>query len=655
MRGLGMVRLAAGVPEVRVADVAANARAMITLARKARRQGVQVLAFPEMALTGYTIGDLVLQKALMVSVRDGIGEIAEATAGTNMVVVFGAPLEIGDRAFNCAVVVNAGRVLGVIPKTYLPSYREFYETRWFASGMEPGTDSIELCGDRVPFGPDLLFSLRGMPGAVIGVEICEDLWVPLAPHEHQAIAGATLLVNISASNEVIAKADWRRAMVVSESGRCMAAFCYVSNGPGESTIDVVFGGHTMIAENGIMLHESGRLSEPVELAIADVDLEKLVHDRRLTSSFRDAPRPQPAPRMIEAVIHDPPAGRLHRLIDPHPFVPADPWSRAKRCREIFAMQVGALAGKLRGANIEKVVIGTSGGLDSTLALITTVKTMDHLGLPRKNVHAFSMPGFGTSGRTRTNATKLCEALGVTFEEVDITRASKVHLRDLKHAGEEDRVFENVQARYRTEFLFNKANALGGILLGTGDLTEVALGWCTFSGDQLSHYHINISVPKTLVQYLIRWAADEEMVSTPAQAVLYDVLGTPISPELLRGKRGQIIQETEKLIGPVELLDFYLYPFIRWGTRPGKILYFANQVRELGGFGGKYTLEDLHRWLRLFIERFFANQFKRTCMPEGPKIGSVSLSPRGDWRMPSEASAKAWLDDLEAMLRALRAR
>jgi NAD+ synthase (glutamine-hydrolysing) len=652
-RDLGLVRVGAGAADVRVADVDANVAAIISLAGKAAREGVQVLVLPEMAVTGYTIGDLVLQKPLLSAARAGLQRIAEATSSMEMLVVLGIPLEVGDRTFNCAVAVNAGRVLGVVPKSYLPSYREFYETRWFSSGLKPGVDSMKLNGETAPFGPDLLFSIENVPGAVVGVEICEDLWMPLAPHEHQAIAGATLLLNLSASNEIIAKADWRRTMVVSESGRCLAAYCYVSCGSGESTIDVVFSGHTIIAENGAVLHESGRFIDGEDLAVADIDVEKLVHDRRMTSSFRDAPRPPVPPRIIDAEVHDPDAGKLRRFIDPHPFVPADPAARARRCREIFSMQVGALADKLRGAGIQRIVVGISGGLDSALALLAAVKTVDKLRLPRTNVHAFSMPGFGTTRRTRTNAAKLCQALGVTFEEVDITGTSKAHLEDLHHGGEEDRVFENVQARYRTEFLFNKANAIGGLLLGTGDLTEVALGWCTFSGDQLSHYHVNVSVPKTLVQYLLRWVADEELAGSPAQDVLGDVLDTPISPELLRPKRGKISQQTEKLIGPVELADFCLYPFIRWGTRPGKILYFADQVLQRQGFAGDYRTDDLYRWIRGFLERFFANQFKRTCMPEGPKIGSVSLSPRGDWRMPSDASSKVWLDDLDAMHRRLR--
>jgi NAD+ synthase (glutamine-hydrolysing) len=437
-------------------------------------------------------------------------------------------------------------------------------------------------------------------------------------------------------------------MVSSESGRCIAAYCYVSSGIGESSNDVVYSGHILIAENGTILGESKRLSSRPQFITSDIDLERLVHDRRVFASFHEASRQRKNFRIIEAEVADPVANKLWRTLDPHPFVPADPAKRAERCREIFSMQVAALAQKLSGANKSHLVLGVSGGLDSTLALLVAVKTMDFLGLPRTNVHAYSLPGFGTTPRTKANATKLCQALGASLGRVNITRTCKSHLRDLRHDGRQDVVFENVQARYRTEFFFNKANQLNGIVLGTGDLTEIALGWSTFSGDQLSHYHVNASVPKTLVRFLVRWVADEELAGSPAQKVLYDILETPISPELLPAEGGQIRQRSEEVIGPVELADFYLYPFIRFGMRPGKILYLANEVRKRGLFDGRYTLDDLRRWLNSFIERFFANQFKRTCFPEGPKIGSVSLSPRGDWRMPSDAEAKLWFEDLEVM-------
>ncbi len=645
---LGFVRVGAAVPPLRIADVDYNVGNIVKSVKEASARGVQILIFPEMALTGYTIADLVLQQALLSKAKEGVREIAKKTAGVPMLIIVGTPLEIEQKVFNCAVALGSGQVLGVVPKTYLPTYKEFYEGRWFAPSWEAQYDAADFLGQEVPFGTDLLFSLKGVPSAIVGVEICEDLWVPFSPHEYQAAAGATLLMNLSASDEILGKADWRRTMVVSESGRCVAAYCYVSSGIGESSNDLVYGGHTLIAENGTVLREADRLTSNPTMIVCDIDTERLTHDRRMTSSFRNVSQLTDEFRTIEVQVSDFPAKSLERTLDPHPFVPSDPARRAERCKEIFSMQVASLAQKLSGAKKSRLVIGVSGGVDSTLALLAAVKTMDFLKLPRTNVHAFSLPGFGTTSRTKQNAARLCTALGVTFEVMDISRSCRSILKDLKHAGQEDVVFENVQARYRTEFLFNKANQVDAMLLGTGDLTEVALGWCTFSGDHLSHYHVNISVPKTLVQYLIRWVADEELARNGAQKALYDILETPISPELRRPNNGKIAQLSEEVIGPVELADFYLYPFIRFGMRPGKILFLANEVRKQGRFDGKYTLDDLRKWLKSFLQRFFANQFKRTCYPEGPKVGSVSLSPRGDWRMPSDAVAKLWLDDLEAM-------
>ncbi len=645
---LGFLRVGAALPQLRVADVDFNVGAIINTIRNARDEGVQILAFPEMAITGYTLGDLVQHQALLLKAQRGLEKVLKESATSTMVVIVGMPLVIEQKIFNCAVVLNSGHILGVIPKTLLPTYKEFYEDRWFSPSTDARSNTIELAGQRVPFGTDILFRLRGIDSGIIGVEICEDLWVPLSPHEYQALAGATVLVNLSTSNEILGKADWRRIMISSESGRCSAAYCYVSSGIGESSNDVVYSGHAIIAENGTILRESERLSANPQLVISDIDLERLAHDRRVLTSFRNMAAQVKIYRVIETEVSDPYPDRLERMLDPYPFVPREPARRAERCREIFSMQVAALGQKLVGAKKSQVVLGISGGLDSTLALLVAVKTMDFLGLPRKNVHAFTLPGFGTTPRTKANATKLCQALGVSFGRVNISRTSQSHLRDLEHDDREDIVFENVQARYRTEFFFNKANQLDGIALGTGDLTEIALGWSTFSGDQLSHYHVNASVPKTLVRFLVRWVADEELADSPAQKVLYDILETPISPELQRPEEGVITQKSEEVIGPVELADFYLYPFIRFGMRPGKILYLANEVRKQGLFEGQYTLDDLRRWLNSFIERFFTNQFKRTCFPEGPKVGSVSLSPRGDWRMPSDAEAKLWLEDLEAM-------
>ncbi len=649
---LGFIRAGAAVPALRVADVDFNTAAICAAMKKAAIQGVQALAFPEMALTGYTIGDLVQQQALLEKAEKGLARVAQASRDISMLVIVGLPLCIDQKIFNCAAVINSGHILGIIPKTYLPTYKEFYESRWFVSGEDACSDTAHIGDTAVPFGANILFSLRGMRSAVIGVEVCEDMWAPLAPHEYQALAGASLLVNISASNEILGKADWRRTMVIAESGRCAAACCYVSAGAGESSNDLVFGGHILMAENGNLLHESRRFPAETELVITDIDIDRLAHDRRTITSFRQSPQHLKPFRIIEAEVDDIIADKLLRTIDPQPFVPGDPARRAERCRDIFAMQVAALAGKLRGSRLKHLVLGVSGGLDSTLALLVAAKTMDHTGKPRSNIHAYTLPGFGTTKRTKDNAIALCKALKVDFQSVNISDSCKSHLKDLGHDGREDVVFENIQARYRTEFLFNRANQLNAILLGTGDLTEAALGWCTFAGDHMSHYDINASVPKTLVRYLVRWAADEDM-STQAQRVLYDVIDTPISPELKSPGKGEITQRSEDTIGPVELADFYLYPFVRMGSRPGKILFLANEARKRKLFDGSYTIEDLHRWLDSFIRRFFANQFKRTCMPEGPKIGSVSLSPRGDWRMPSDAEPALWLQDLEQMYARLR--
>ena len=647
-RDLGFLRTGAAIPALRVADVDYNVDAIIAMMREAKTKNVQVLAFPEMAVTGYTIGDLVLQQALLQKARQGLSRIVAESAASSMLIIVGMPLACEQRVFNCAVAVNSGQILGVVPKSYLPGYREFYELRWFASGTAARFQTIDIDGEEVPFGVDLLFKLNGMESATVGIELCEDLWAPLAPHEHQALAGAIVLVNLSASNELLGKAEWRRTMIASESGRCIAAYCYVSCGIGESSNDVVFSSHALLAENGTILKESERLSANPQLIYADIDLDRLAHDRRTMTSFGDASMQADDFDIIETDVVDFVPDKLERVLDAHPFVPSDKAARAERCREIFSMQMAALAQKLNGARKKRLILGVSGGLDSTLALLVAVKTMDFLGLPRTNVNAFNLPGFGTTAQTKANATKLGRALGVTLETVSIARTAKMHLKDLDHGGDNDIVFENVQARYRTDFLFNKANQLDALLLGTGNLTEVALGWSTFSGDQLSHYHINVSVPKTLVKYLVNWVADEEDMPTVAKKALYSILATPISPELLPAVKGKIVQKSEDTIGPVELADFFLYPFIRFGMRPGKILYLANEVNKQGLFDTPYTPADLYKWSKSFLGRFFANQFKRTCIPEGPKIASVSLSPRGDWRMPSEAQAKLWLEDLEEM-------
>jgi NAD+ synthase (glutamine-hydrolysing) len=654
IQDLGFIRVGAAVPQLRVADVDYNLKSIRGLIRQARHKGVQVLAFPEMAITGYTLGDLVQHQTLLVGAEKALTELAADKDGQSMLLIVGAPLLTAQKIYNCAIAINQGNIIGVVPKIRLPNYKEFYDNRWFESGENALVDTIKIAGEDVPFGTDLLFKINGRSTAVAAVEICEDLWAPLSPHERQALAGASLLFNLSASNEVLGKDDWRRTLVSAESGRCLAAYCYVSSGIGESSNDVVFGGHALTAENGVILTESLRLNRNEQLIICDMDIDRLDYDRRQSTTFHDMSLYSESYRMVEAEVKDAKPGRLYRTLESHPFVPSDASRRAERCREIFSMQVGALAKKLTGAKKQNIVLGVSGGLDSTLALLAAVKTLDFLGLPRTHLYAYTLPGFGTTERTKKNATRLCKTLGVSFSEVDITDTCNSQLKDLKHNGQEDVIFENVQARYRTAFLFNQANGLDAIMLGTGDLTEVALGWSTFAGDQISHYHINVSVPKTLVRFLIRWVADEELKGTKSQKVLNDVLETPISPELLRPSHGSITQKSEEIIGPVELVDFFLYPFVRFGMPPGKILYLANQVRLQGLFEAEYSLEDLNKWFKSFIRRFFTNQFKRTCLPEGPKVGSVSLSPRGDWRMPSDAEPVLWLNDLEIMFKKLKA-
>ncbi len=648
---LGFLRIGAAVPQLRVADVEFNLKAIRGLIGQARRQGVQVLAFPEMAVTGYTLGDLVHHQTLLTGAEKALGSLAADKDAQAMLLIVGAPLLISQKIYNCAVVINRGRIVGAVPKTRLPNYKEFYDARWFEPGDNAPSETAIIAGQEVSFGTDLLFQINGNRSATAGVEICEDLWVPLAPHESQSLAGASLLFNLSASNEVLGKYDWRRTMISAESGRCLAAYCYVSSSIGESSNDVVFGGHAITAENGVILAESARLSLAEQLIISDIDIDRLAFNRRQTTSFRDTS--YESYRLVDCEVAETAAGKLFRTLEAHPFVPSDPSRRADRCREIFSMQVGALSKKLSGAKKQNIVLGVSGGLDSTLALLAAVKTLDFMALPRTLLHVFTMPGFGTTERTRSNATRLCQALKVSLEEIDITGTCDAQLKDLKHKDTEDVVFENVQARYRTAFLFNKANELDAIMLGTGDLTEVALGWSTFAGDQISHYHINVSVPKTLVRFLVRWVADEEVKDSETQKILLDILETPISPELLRPNGGSISQKSEEIIGPVELADFFLYPFIRFGMRPGKILFLADQARAQGLFEANYSLDDLNKWFESFIRRFFANQFKRTCLPEGPKVGSVSLSPRGDWRMPSDAEPSLWLADLESMYWKLR--
>jgi NAD+ synthase (glutamine-hydrolysing) len=656
----GFLRVAAATPPLRVADCAFNAEQILALLGRAEAEGVAVVVFPELALTGYTCADLFQHAALQRGAQGGLARLVQATAtGFAGVAVVGLPLAVDDQLFNCAAVLHRGHILGVVPKSFIPNYKEFYERRWFAPAGTARSDHVDLLGARVPFGTDQLFAAADVDGLILGVEVCEDLWVPVPPSSFQALRGATLLANLSASNEVIGKAAYRRQLVVSQSGRCLAAYVYAAAGVWESTTDLVFGGHNLIAENGALLAEARRFRRDGTLLVADVDLGRLRADRLWANSFGDAQLslgPERTFRRVSFTLDRPPVPRpLARTIDAHPFVPAGEERLRERCEEIFQTQVAGLAKRLEYVGTPPVAVGVSGGLDSTLALLVACKTVDALGVPRERIHGFTMPGFGTTSRTKGNALALMRHVGVTPREADIRALCMEEMRALGHrpfgldlrglsvedltaqlqrlAREscQDLVFENVQARMRTSILMN-----AGFVVGTGDLSELALGWCTYNADHMSMYNPNSSIPKTLVKFLVDWAAHNEF-DGEARKTLIDIVATPIKPELLPA------DDTEAVVGPYELHDFFLYHFLRYGAPPEKILYLARHAR----FDRPYGADEVRRWLGVFVERFFRNQFKRSCLPDGPKVGSVSLSPRGDWRMPSDAAAALWLRWLEA--------
>jgi NAD+ synthase (glutamine-hydrolysing) len=663
----GFLRVAAAVPTLRVADCAFNAERILALMARAESEQVAVLVFPELCLTGYTCADLFHQPVLQKGAVAALAHVARAGRDVfSGLAIVGLPLTVDDQVFNCAALLYRGRVLGVVPKSFIPNYKEFYEGRWFAAAATARSRQVVLDGEAVPFGTGQLFAASDVEGLVVGVEICEDLWVPIPPSSFQALRGATVLVNLSASNEVIGKAAYRRQLVLNQSGRCMAAYVYTSCGVWESTTDVVFGGHCLIAENGNLLAESRRFQREDALLFTDVDIDRLRADRIRTNSFGDAQLYIGATREFERVPFTlgqaAAPRRLARPVEAHPFVPQGQEQLRERCEEIFHTQVAGLAKRLEHVGKPVATIGVSGGLDSTLALLVACKTFDLLGVPRARIHAFTMPGFGTTARTRDNARALMGHLGVSAFEADIRRLCLEEMKALGHrpfgidpAGlgleeftarllerppdcREDLVFENVQARMRTNILMN-----GGFVVGTGDVSELALGWCTYNGDHMSMYNPNSSIPKTLVKFLVDWAARNEFEGE-ARRVLLDVVATVISPELLpAGTDGQILQETESVIGPYELHDFFLFHFLRYGAPPEKVLYLASHA----AFDRPYSAEKIQHWLAVFVRRFFANQFKRSCLPDGPKVGSISLSPRGDWRMPSDAQAALWLEGLAA--------
>jgi NAD+ synthase (glutamine-hydrolysing) len=642
----GFLRVAAGCPPVCVADPERNADATLRFAADAAARGVQVLLLPELGLTGYTCGDLFFGlQTLVGGAERALDRVLRETAHQAMVVVVGLPVVQRGRLFNAAAVLQAGRLLGVVPKTFLPGYDEYYEERWFSSARELVADELLLCGRRVPIGTDLLFQLPEEPGVALAVEICEDLWAPIPPSSHHAVAGATVILNPSASNDTVAKAEYRRELVRQQSGRTLTAYAYANAGVHESTTDLVFGGHLMIAENGVLLAEGKRFERDGELIAQDVDTERLRVERSRQTSFADALHP--AARHYRVVPLSPipaAAGRpLLRLVEPHPFAPSDPATLDVRCHEVFSIQTAGLARRVEHTRAKRLLLGVSGGLDSTLALLVCARTLDLLARPRAALLAVTMPGFGTSARTLESARGLARAWGAELREIDIKAACEQHIRDIGlDVGDRQSVtFQNLQARERTQVLMDLANKEGGIVVGTGDLSELALGFATFAGDQIAMYNVNASVPKTLVRRLVAWVA-EHQASAAEREVLLSVLETPVSPELVPpGRDGAIAQRTEDLIGPYELHDFFLYGLVRLGAGPRKILHLARHA-----FAGRYDEATLGRWLRVFLERFFSQQFKRSVMPDGPKVGSVSLSPRGDWRMPSDAVAAAWLRELD---------
>lgn len=649
LAALGFVRVAVISPELRVADVGFNVSAITAALQQAAEAGCRLALFPELCLTGYSCADLFYQPTLWREAQSALAPLAEAAAGADIAIAVGLPLEIGGKLYNCVALLAEGRILGIVPKTYLPTTGEFYEERWFTPGPLCPAQSVTIGDEAAPFGTDLLFAADNLSGLVLGIEVCEDLWAVAPPSGDLALGGATLLLNGSASNELLGKVDYRRDLVRQQSARCLAAYLYAGAGSGESTTDVVWAGHSLISENGVLLAETARFRFDTQMAVADVDVGRLVAERLKNSTFSAAR----AGRAFRTILFTLP-GELRMweqgpvdLIRPQlsrtPFVPVDLARRAAHCQEIFNIQATALAKRIRHTGGRRVTIGVSGGLDSTLALLVTAKAFDRLGLPRDGIVAITMPGFGTSARTRGNAEKLADELGTTLRVISIGDAVRQHFRDIGHDENiHDITYENAQARERTQILMDVANQIGGFVVGTGDLSELALGWATYNGDHMSMYHVNAGVPKTLVRYLVAWAADAEF-SGEATALLHDICATPISPELLPlDKDGALAQKTEDTIGPYELHDFFLYYAVRYAFSPAKVFALARQA-----FAGEYAPETILKWLEVFYRRFFSQQFKRSAMPDGPKVGSVALSPRGDWRMPSDANAALWLAEVAA--------
>lgn len=634
--------MAAAVPHVKIADCSFNAERIESQIVAADEKGVQIIIFPELCITGYTCGDLFGQQLLLEEAEMALMGILNNTRQLDVISILGMPVTVNSTVINAAVVIQKGKVLGIVPKTYLPNYKEFYEQRWFTSALDVKEESTRLCGQMVPMGTNLLFETAD---TTFGIEICEDLWSTIPPSSSLALQGAEILFNMSADNEGIGKHSYLRSLTSQQSARCIAGYVFASCGFGESTTDVVFGGNGLIYENGTLLACSQRFSFNEQLIITEIDVEHLRAERRVNTTFAASKGncPSKEPLRITTDFVNSKELNLTRTFNPHPFVPQGA-ALDERCEEVFSIQVAGLAQRIVHTGAKTAVVGISGGLDSTLALLVCVKTFDKLGLSRKDILGITMPGFGTTDRTYNNAIALMKSLGISIREISIKDACIQHFKDISHdIRVHDVTYENSQARERTQILMDIANQTWGLVIGTGDLSELALGWATYNGDHMSMYGVNGSIPKTLVKHLVEWVALNG-VDESSKATLLDIVATPISPELIpANENGDIAQKTEDLVGPYELHDFFLYYFLRCGFRPSKIYFLATRA-----FDGTYDAETIKKWLAVFFRRFFNQQFKRSCLPDGPKVGSISLSPRGDWRMPSDASSAAWLKEIETL-------
>ena len=638
----GFVKVAAAVPRVKVADCKFNSERLEGLIAIAEGKGVQILTFPEMCITGYTCGDLFAQQLLLEQAEMALMQILNNTRQLDIISILGMPVVVNSTIINAAVAIQKGKILGVVPKTYLPNYKEFYEQRWFTSALQVSETSVRLCGQIVPMGNNLLFETAE---TTFGIEICEDLWSTVPPSSSLALQGAEIIFNLSADDEGIGKHSYLCSLISQQSARCLSGYVFSSSGFGESTTDVVFAGNGLIYENGGLLARSERFFLEEQLVISEIDVECIRAERRINTTFAANKANCPGKEAIRVSTEYTNSKDLNltRTFNPHPFVPQGA-ELNNRCEEIFSIQVAGLAQRLVHTGAKTAVVGISGGLDSTLALLVCVKTFDKLGLSRKDILGITMPGFGTTDRTYHNAIALMNSLGISIREISIREACIQHFKDIGHdLNVHDVTYENSQARERTQILMDVANQICGLVIGTGDLSELALGWATYNGDHMSMYGVNASIPKTLVQHLVQWVAENE-VDGESKITLLDIVDTPISPELIPAdENGEIKQKTEDLVGPYELHDFFLYYFLRFGFRPSKIYFLAQTV-----FNGIYDAETIKKWLQTFFRRFFNQQFKRSCLPDGPKVGSVSISPRGDWRMPSDASSAAWLKEVSEL-------